>query len=70
MQASSYDELTLRSTRSFIQPAMLDDLELESTVRKGAGQDDYSLSHPHPFSYFLLSLTPLEQISFSPLPWY
>ena len=45
---------------------MLDDLELESTVRKGAGQDDYSLSHPHPFPYFLLSLTPLVQISFPP----
>ena len=47
---------------------MLDDLELESTVRKGAGQDDYSLSHPHPFPYFLLSLTPFVQISFPPPP--
>ena len=27
-----------------------------------------SLPHPHPFANFLLSLTPLAQISFSPQP--
>ena len=52
----------------YIQPAMFV-LEFVSLWGGGGGERrNLLLSHPHPFPHFLLSLTPLVQISFSLQP--
>ena len=71
--ACSVGFLTLRSSRSFIQPAIFTfDLEVKVVAGRGGGEvhspTSAPLPLPPPLSIFLTVAYPLVQISFSPQP--
>ena len=66
MQASYKGELTLRSSRSFIQPAMFD-LEIEAVGEGGGEGLKKNIYFPHPYPNLIFDRRPTPSLPNLPL---